>query len=287
MSGLSRLSPLLALLLVPFAAACSGKDTGDTGDSNVAIEPLEVVVTAPADGDTLVHTDWTLSAIFSDEMKPGTLDPDTFLLALNGAPVSGIVQYANTQAVFLPVETLENNALYTATITTGAESVAGEHLDDGDGVVDCLDVEVCDGVDNDGDGRVDEGFDSDSDGLADCFDAEQCDGLDNDGDGFADEGFDSDSDGVADCYDIETCDDVDNDGDEQVDEGFDDTDEDGVADCVDIEECDGLDNDGDSAVDEGFDSDGDGLADCFDTEECDEIDNDGDGLIDEFLICHP
>jgi hypothetical protein len=27
---------------------------------------------------------------------------------------------------------------------------------------------VCDGVDNDGDGLVDEGFDEDGDGVADC-----------------------------------------------------------------------------------------------------------------------
>ena len=97
---------------------------------------------------------------------------------------------------------------------------------------DCIDTEECDGLDNDGDGIVDEGFDSDGDGIADCYDTEECDGLDNDGDGIVDEGFDSDGDGIADCYDTE--------------------------------ECDGLDNDGDGIVDEGFDSDGDGIGDCID-----------------------
>ena len=49
---------------------------------------------------------------------------------------------------------------------------------------------TCDGVDNDGDGLVDEGFpDSDGDGIADCVDTETCDGVDNDGDGLIDEGF--------------------------------------------------------------------------------------------------
>jgi choice-of-anchor A domain-containing protein len=58
--------------------------------------------------------------------------------------------------------------------------------------------EPCDGVDNDGDGKVDEGWaDSDGDGTADCVDSEECDGLDNDGDGAIDEGLG--------CVVSETC----------------------------------------------------------------------------------
>ena len=144
--------------------------------------------------------------------------------------------------------------------------------------------EICDGIDNDEDGEVDEGFpDTDLDGTADCEDVEECDGLDNDGDGLIDEGFeaDSDLDGTVDCLDAEECDGLDNDGDGLIDEDFTDTDRDGIADCLDFEECDGLDNDGDGVVDEGFDSDSDGLPDCFDLEICDGLDNDGDGLVDE------
>ena len=171
--GVLRTSLLLAL--IPFATGCTGeKDTGngdDSGDSHVDIEPLAVLNTQPADGDTLVHTDWSISAIFSDEMKPGTLKTDTFYLQLNGVDVPGIVQYANTQAVFLTVYPMEPNLKYTATITTGAESVAGEHLaknyewsfttfpcddKDGDDVCDSIDAETCDGFDNDGDGWIDE-----------------------------------------------------------------------------------------------------------------------------------
>ncbi len=92
-------------------------------------------------------------------------------------------------------------------------------------------TETCDGVDNDGDGTVDEGFDADGDATPDCFDAEQCDGLDNDGDGAVDEGFDADADGTADCNDPELCDGADNDGDGAVDEGFD-ADGDGITDCT-------------------------------------------------------
>lgn len=146
-------------------------------------------------------------------------------------------------------------------------------------------VEVCDGVDNTGEGDVDEGFtDTDGDGTADCVETEDCDGDDDDLDGLVDEDFsDADADGIADCIDTEDCDGVDNDGDGDTDEDYPDTDHDGVADCVDAETCDGLDNDGDHQIDEGFtDTDGDGTADCVDTETCgDGVDNDGDGGIDE------
>ncbi len=155
---------------------------------------------------------------------------------------------------------------------------------DGNGIPDCAITEICDGIDNNGDGNIDEGFaDTDGDGLADCQDMEVCDGKDNDGDGNIDEGFaDTDGDGIADCQDTETCDGKDNDGDGQIDEGFPDTDGDGTADCQDMEICDGKDNDGDGQIDEGFpDTDGDGTADCQDTEICDGKDNDGDGRIDE------
>jgi hypothetical protein len=155
---------------------------------------------------------------------------------------------------------------------------------DGDGTCDGIDGEDCDGLDNDGDGDVDEDFgDSDGDGTADCLDSEECDGLDNDGDGLVDEETpDTDADGICDGLDHEDCDGLDNDGDGVVDEDFVDGDGDGVADCVDSEECDGQDNDGDGAVDEGYpDTDGDGLADCLDSEECDGLDNDGDGDVDE------
>ena len=101
--------------------------------------------------------------------------------------------------------------------------------DDGDGFGDgggCLDVdcddanstihpnatELCNGVDDDCSGGVDEGFDYDGDGFTscngDCFDGnaaispdapELCDSVDNDCDGGVDEGFDADGDAWTTC----------------------------------------------------------------------------------------
>jgi hypothetical protein len=106
-------------------------------------------------------------------------------------------------------------------------------------------IEKCgDGIDNDGDGQIDEG----------CV--EVCgDGLDNDNDGQVDEG----------CPTNEKCGDgIDNDGDGLVDEG-----------CPVPEKCgDLIDNDLDGLVDEGCEQEV--------VEICgDNKDNDGDGKIDE------
>lgn len=58
--------------------------------------------------------------------------------------------------------------------------------------------ELCDGLDNNLDGTIDEGFpDADKNGRADCLQQEQCNGRDDNGDGRIDEGFDLDGDGYA------------------------------------------------------------------------------------------
>ncbi len=240
--------------------------------------------------------------------------------------------------------------------------------DDGDpDVLDCAPLEplanhdateVCDGVDNNCNNQVDEGFaDFDKDGLANCIDEdddndgdldvtdcnptnkqvyngapELCDGLDNDCNDKVDEGFsDMDGDGISDCSDTdvdgdgdpnvqvfapynaeistatpEVCDGIDNNCNNQVDEGYPDFDQDGLANCVDmdddndgdgddsdcapldaskyngaVEACDGVDNNCNGKVDEGFvNTDGDGEADCIDLDD----DDDGDP---DVVDCNP
>ncbi|MBT9558108.1 MAG: right-handed parallel beta-helix repeat-containing protein [Myxococcales bacterium] len=162
--------------------------------------------------------------------------------------------------------------------------------------------EICDGKDNNCNGKADEPFDTDGDGFvtcalpgipADCDDGnplvnparlETCDGIDNNCDGVTDEDGDGDGDGVSGCDVPPDC----NNADPTVKPGA-------------TELCDGKDNDCDGTTDEGFDADFDGArscaapglpADCNDqdgsvkpgaTETCDGKDNDCDGGIDEGL----
>jgi hypothetical protein len=65
-------------------------------------------------------------------MNPATIisPATTFTLAASGTPVAGTVTYdaSSYAATFTPTNPLALDTLYTATITTGAQDLAGDPL---------------------------------------------------------------------------------------------------------------------------------------------------------------
>ena len=134
--------------------------------------------------------------------------------------------------------------------------------------------EICDGIDNDLNNGIDEGFlDIDNDGLASCTDP------DDDGDGFSDDAeIAAGSNPFSNASTPEVCDGADNDLDGTIDEGSLNTDGDLQANCVDEDDDnDGVLDGGDRFpldMDESVDTDGDGTGNNADA------DDDSDGVLD-------
>lgn len=98
-----------------------------TGDATDITDPL-VSLTDPADGAADVAPNQNLAATFNEAMDPLTVTTETFLLNDETGPVIGTVTYAGVIAIFNPAIDLKPNTLYTATITTGTEDLAGSAL---------------------------------------------------------------------------------------------------------------------------------------------------------------
>jgi len=96
-----------------------------------ASTPPTVIATTPANGATSVAVNQRLSAAFSTAMNGATINSSSFTLNVTGgAAVIGSVEYvpAGSVAVFTPAANLAASTSYTATITTGAQDLAGAAL---------------------------------------------------------------------------------------------------------------------------------------------------------------
>jgi hypothetical protein len=93
--------------------------------------PPTVIATTPPNGAINVPVNQALSATFSTAMNPATLNATSFTLKVTGgAAVLGTVTYvpAGSVATFTPAVPLAASTSYTATITTGAQDLAGTAL---------------------------------------------------------------------------------------------------------------------------------------------------------------
>jgi len=87
-----------------------------------------VISVDPADNATGVAINKKILVNFSEVMDVLTLTRTTFTLKQGTTLINGDVTYAGTGATFAPSGNLEANAVYTATITTGAKDLAGNAM---------------------------------------------------------------------------------------------------------------------------------------------------------------
>ena len=87
-----------------------------------------VVSIDPAHNEADVPLNKTITATFSEQINPSTLDGTSFLLLEGTEEVSGEVTYDGFRATFTPNSDLKPNTLYSATITTDVENLTGEGM---------------------------------------------------------------------------------------------------------------------------------------------------------------
>jgi hypothetical protein len=107
-------------------AACGGGG-GEGGEATDATPPT-VSSTSPASGATGVGINAAISVIFSEPMNPATLTTTTFTVKAGSTVVPGTVGYSGTTATFTPTGNWAYTTSYTATVTTGAQDLAGNAL---------------------------------------------------------------------------------------------------------------------------------------------------------------
>ena len=113
-----RATSIVAFLLLGFASGCGRKQTKSP--------VLLIVSTVPTNGATSVPVAQIITATFNQAMNPATIDSSTFLVtAPGGVSVGGTVTYSGTTATFTPLALLSPSTSYTATITTGAQTLVG------------------------------------------------------------------------------------------------------------------------------------------------------------------
>jgi hypothetical protein len=108
----------------------SGSTTKDiTLHFTVDTQDPSVTSTTPTSGATGVAANSNIVATFSETMDSSTISTGTFTLRdNNAAAVTGSVSYSGNTATFNPTNDLQPNTVYTASLSTSVEDMAGNSL---------------------------------------------------------------------------------------------------------------------------------------------------------------
>ncbi len=98
-----------------------------TFSTGATISPM-IIDTDPANNDTDVTLNKTVTVDFNIPMDPTTLNASTFTLKQGANSVAGTVSYIGTTASFNPTSNLLSSTKYTATVTTGAKTISGKSI---------------------------------------------------------------------------------------------------------------------------------------------------------------
>ncbi len=129
-------TPLLPNLVYTATITTGAKNTTGTALKNnyvwtfttaAAVAPT-VLSTDPQNNAQNVVLNKVIKATFSEPMNPATISGATFTLKQGTTTVNGSVTYSGATASFTPNNPLLSNKTYTATITTGAQNLAGTGL---------------------------------------------------------------------------------------------------------------------------------------------------------------
>lgn len=98
-----------------------------TGAAPDVLKPT-ITLTSPLNNATGASVSQTVVITFSENMDASTLSALTFSVKQGGTAVAGTVTSTASTIKFTPSANLENEKIYTATLTTGAKDMAGNSI---------------------------------------------------------------------------------------------------------------------------------------------------------------
>jgi hypothetical protein len=93
------------------------------------VDPPRVESTYPAEGDTNIAVDTTVTATFSELMNPMTISAGSFTLEGPGGPVTATVSFDGLTATLTPLVQLAGHSVYTARIDEGVTDMTGNRME--------------------------------------------------------------------------------------------------------------------------------------------------------------
>ncbi|MFO8022593.1 MAG: Ig-like domain-containing protein, partial [Perlabentimonas sp.] len=115
--------PIVAVMLsVVFFTNCK-----DDEDDDNFLRPI-VTSTSPLDNADGIARNVSLTATFSMEMDPSTINSNTFTLKQGSTSIPGTIEHSGETSTFTPLGTLGAATDYTVTISTDAKSLNGKAL---------------------------------------------------------------------------------------------------------------------------------------------------------------